>query len=161
MFQPRPRIFHSAGLMQSGSAEKAAPPSLQPHNKACNYCSFASIHLCFSHSPSLQLPPSLTHLTPSLPRHLPPSLCVSVLPSFHLSLPSPPTPLPPLCPSLPQCPILPLTSAVMSLLCGVSGKPLHIHLFFGRFISQSIIMCVFFFSLASSLLWQIVPLISL
>lgn len=123
--------------MQSGSAEKAPPPSLQPHNKACNYCSFPFIHLSISPTlPSLHLGPSLTHLPPSfpslaafLPRRVPATLApplnsICLFPSSiqPLALPSPPTILPQLCPSLPPSePVLPLTSSVMSHLCGGGG----------------------------------------
>lgn len=166
--------------MQSGSAEKAAPPSLQPQNKACNYCSFPFIHL--SIHPSFQhLGPSLTHLTPSFPRHPPPSACACYSqlchhPPLHLSPPFTSPLLHPfflnfvhLC--LPQCPALPLTSSVMSHLCGCSGEPLSLPFSFGRVISQSIIMCVFsppherptsqYGHDDAQLLWQIELLISL
>lgn len=85
-FQPRPNgwMFHSAGLMQSGSPEDVAPPSLQPHNKACNYCSFLFVHL--SNSPSLHLGPCLTYLTPSFTRHFLPAVVLRSSP-LHLCLP--------------------------------------------------------------------------
>ena len=140
--QPRSNgwIFHSAGLMQSGSAENAAPPSLQPQNKACNYCYFPFIHLSI-------LPTSGS--IPHSPDSLHACLLLSALPSpsapsvSSLHFPSPPSIPPQLCPSLPpSVPLLPLTSSVMSHLCGGSGEPLSLSFSFGRVISQSIITCV-------------------
>ena len=128
--QPRSNgwIFHSAGLMQSGSAENAAPPSLQPQNKACNYCYFPFIHLSI-------LPTSGS--IPHSPDSLHACLLLSALPSpsapsvSSLHFPSPPSIPPQLCPSLPpSVPLLPLTSSVMSHLCGGSGEPLSLSFFF-------------------------------
>lgn len=81
--------------MQSGSAEKAAPPSLQPHNKACNYCSFppSSIYPSLQHSlpTSGPIPHSPDSLLPSPPSSLamclPPAMPLS--PPLHLSHPLP------------------------------------------------------------------------
>lgn len=126
--------------MQSGSGEEGTPPSLQPHNKVCNYCSFPFINLfIYQALPPLHLGLSLKPLILSFPTRFPSvvirlfflSFLLSSLSVYSSILPQPAPSLPPSLPSL-----------LMSLLCGGSEKlpsqpllfrphyfPIHHHVF--------------------------------